>query len=153
MTVSYNCFCIKHYIFITIVMLLYSTPASLAYAPIISERPSPLILEELFMYDHPVKPEKFTQPFFPEREECNCWLYVNNRLPYMVRMKNFQPNSEALVGGITIEYFGDLKHVALITEVTETGIWVEESNYDSCKTGIRFIPFTKSSLVGFWAME
>lgn len=104
------------------------------------DQPQPLPVEE-------VKDPELTFP----GEECNCWAYVKNRLPALGRMSATNPNSPPLVDSVAVEWFGDIKHVSLVTEVLDDGVWVEEANYVHCETGTRFIPFDKHSLVGFWA--
>lgn len=81
---------------------------------------------------------------------CNCWAYVTQQLGQPVSMASFVPNSDAVVGGVAIEWFGNLKHVSYVTEVTEDGVWVSETNYVHCEYGERFIPFTSPRLSGFW---
>jgi hypothetical protein len=81
---------------------------------------------------------------------CNCWAYVTQRIGKVMPMANFVPNSEPLVGGVAIEYFGNLKHVSYIIEVTELGVTVQETNHTHCQYGERFIPFNSPRLRGFW---
>ena len=102
------------------------------------------------LVDQPVY-TKDDEETFPG-EACNCVTYVRNRVPEMPSMHTISPNSEAFVGAIAIEYFGKIKHVSVVTEVHPHGVQVIESNFDHCKTGTRFIPFTKYSLTGFWGM-
>ena len=102
------------------------------------------------LVDQPVY-TKDDEETFPG-EACNCVTYVRNRVPEMPSMYTISPNSEAFVGAIAIEYFGKIKHVSIVTEVHPHGVQVIESNFIHCKTGTRFIPFTKYSLTGFWGM-
>ena len=84
-------------------------------------------------------------------EACNCVTFVRNRVSGMPRMAEIFPNSEAVVGGVAIEFFGKVKHVSVVTEVHSDGVQVIESNYKHCEIGTRFIPFDRYSLVGFWS--
>lgn len=84
-------------------------------------------------------------------EECNCYLYVKNRVDDLPRMHEITPNAGSTVGSIAVEWYGEVKHISIVTEVMDDGVWVEESNYSHCKTGTRFIPFNKHSLSGFWS--
>lgn len=84
-------------------------------------------------------------------EKCNCYLYVKHRVLELPFMGDITPNVEPKVGAVAIEYFGKVKHVSIVTEVTDTGVMVEEANYTHCKTGTRFIEFSHYSLVGFWS--
>ena len=126
-------------------------PTQLTYIepePITSPLP---IQEELVVATTTVEAEEIKDPelTYPG-EECNCYAYVKNRLATLPPMASIYPNSEPLVGSVAVEWFNGIKHVSLVIEVTVDGVWVEESNYNHCKTGKRFIPFTKHSLVGFW---
>jgi hypothetical protein len=84
-------------------------------------------------------------------EECNCYKYSSNRVANLPRMAEIFPNSNPKVGAVAIEFFGKVKHVSIVTSVTSEGVAVIESNYNHCQKGERFIPFTKSTLVGFWS--
>lgn len=84
-------------------------------------------------------------------EACNCYLYTKNRVDSLPRMAEIAPNSAASVGAVAIEYYKGIKHVSVVTSVTSEGVSVIESNYSHCKTGVRFIHFSKPSLVGFWS--
>lgn len=83
-------------------------------------------------------------------EVCNCYAFVKNRIENLPKMDAIVPNSEPVVGSVSVEYFKGIKHVAIVTEVTDDGVWVVETNYHHCQSGQRFIPFNKYSLVGFW---
>lgn len=100
------------------------------------------------LVDQPIQHKKITEPSFTEA--CNCYKYVKNRIN-IPRMAAIIPNSDPLVGGVAVEFFGNIKHISLITKVESGGIWVEESNYNHCETGERYIPYSKPSLVGFWS--
>lgn len=84
-------------------------------------------------------------------EACNCYLYTKARVANLPRMAEIFPNSEPLIGGVAIEFYGEVKHVSVITKVEEGGVWVKESNYKHCEIGERYIPHSKYSLVGFWS--
>ena len=94
-----------------------------------------------------VKDPELTYP----GEACNCYAYVKNRLSELGSMASINPNTEAAVGVVAVEWFKKIKHVSIVTKVEVSGVWVEEANYNHCKTGVRFIPFEKYSLVGFWS--
>lgn len=65
-------------------------------------------------------------------------------------MAEILPNAGATPGAVAIEWFGTVKHVSYIREVTPEGISVIESNYRHCQLTERFIPFNSPRLVGFW---
>jgi hypothetical protein len=109
--------------------------------------PEPIVVEvSVSTTSQEIKDPEETYP----GEECNCYLYTKNRVPNLPRMSEINPNAKPFVGGVAIEWFKQIKHVSVITKVTEEGVWVTESNYHHCQTSERFIPFTKPSLVGFW---
>lgn len=101
------------------------------------------------LVDQPIQHIKETEP--SATEACNCYKYVRNRVSDLPNMLGVLPNSEPFVGSVAIEFFNGIKHVSLITSVEPNGVWVEEANYNHCKTGVRFIPFNHYSLVGFWS--
>ena len=84
-------------------------------------------------------------------EECNCYRYTSNRVANLPRMADIYPNTQPTVGAVAVEWFGQVKHVSVVTEVSSEGVWVKESNYHHCEIGTRFIHFTKPSLIGFWS--
>lgn len=84
-------------------------------------------------------------------EACNCYMFVRNRIKDLPRMDAVLPNSEPVIGGVVIEFFKAIKHVSIITEIDDGGVWVMESNYNHCQTGKRYIPYNKYSVVGFWS--
>ncbi len=83
-------------------------------------------------------------------EVCNCWQYVKNNTASATSMAAMEPNSEATVGAVAIEWFGKVKHVSKVVQVTETGVLVHETNYHHCQFTERFIDFSSHRLAGFW---
>lgn len=82
--------------------------------------------------------------------KCNCYEKVRSMVPNLPRMADIYPNAEPVAGAVAVEWFGEIKHVSVVTEVTDIGVWVKESNYHHCQESERFIHFTKPSLFGFW---
>lgn len=83
---------------------------------------------------------------------CNCYLYselyTGINLP---QMATIQPNtSDPLVGSIAIMQYGDIKHVAVVTEVTESSFSVTEANYKHCEKTERTLAYNYKRLVGFF---
>ena len=116
-----------------------------AHAPIQPAQSEPnIVIAQQGLHDHPVMPQN-------HEEACNCFRYVKNRVGGFQRMIDVQPNTQAHVGSVSVEYYGELKHIALVTHVDDEGVFVEEGNFDRCKTGERFIPFDNPHLQGFWA--
>lgn len=83
-------------------------------------------------------------------EVCNCWQYVKNNVVGATNMASMQPNSEAAIGSVAIEWFGNVKHVSIVIAVTEEGVMVHETNYRRCQFTERFIDFSSNRLAGFW---
>ena len=123
-------------------LLVFSPAQPTHTAAVIEEVVLPVVIEE---EEH----EKITEPSKPEA--CNCVTFVRNRVQGLPKMAAIFPISEPQVGGVAIEFFKGIKHISVITEVESGGVWVEESNYIHCEVGTRYIPYSKSSLVGFWS--
>jgi hypothetical protein len=83
-------------------------------------------------------------------EVCNCWQYVKNHIAGTTNMAGIIPNSEAATGTVAVEWFGNVKHVSIVVEVTDTGVMVHETNYRHCQFTERFIDFSSHRLAGFW---
>jgi hypothetical protein len=83
---------------------------------------------------------------------CSCVLYVQslggkvsgnaiNVIP-----THFTPTA----GDIAVmRYPGNVGHVAMVTKVEDSGFWITEANYHSCKKTERFIKNDYNRLVGF----
>lgn len=128
-----------------LVVALFSVPVyhttSLPYTP-------PVIVYQEVIEEE----EKITTIDIPTDVLCNCYLAAETisgiDLPPMLSLK---PNiTEPLIGDIAIMQYGDIKHVAVITEVTNTNISIIESNYKHCQKTNRTIEYTYNRLVGFY---
>ncbi len=113
--------------------------------------------EPAFIHVNPEEDEAVGEKVDPDEESkvdysevCNCWQYVKNNVVGATSMALMQPNSEATVGSVAIEWFGNVKHVSVVIEVTETGVLVHETNYRHCQFTERFIDFSSHRLAGFW---
>ncbi len=67
-------------------------------------------------------------------EECNCWLFIKRRMPWLPdQTKNIIPNSDyPIVGGVTMLEYGEKKHYVENTKVVKEGVWIKESNFGKC---------------------
>lgn len=83
---------------------------------------------------------------------CNCYALLKTQFgDKLPRMAEIKPNYKPDVGRVAIFMYGNVKHVALITEMAEDGFYVYESNYKRCKvTTDRFVKFDDPKLLGIW---
>lgn len=68
-------------------------------------------------------------------------------------MDEIKPNTTPAKGKVAIFYYKNVKHVALITDVEETGFIIRESNFHAGTIGTRFVPFTDPHLTGFYSPD
>lgn len=113
--------------------------------------------EPAFIHVNPEEDQAVGEKVDPDEESkvdysevCNCWQYVKNNVVGTTRMAEIIPNSEAAVGSVAIEWFGNVKHVSVVVQVTDTGVLVHETNYRRCQFTERFIDFSSHRLAGFW---
>lgn len=83
---------------------------------------------------------------------CNCVSFVKVKGVDLPQIKDLKPNSSyPRVGGVVIFDYPNAFHVAYVEKVTEDGIHVIESNYESCAITRRIISFDDSNIVGYWS--
>ena len=80
---------------------------------------------------------------------CNCYSLVSTKVK-LPRMAQIHPNSSGKVGSVAIFYYGKVKHIAYVTEVSAAGFTVQEANKTRCHIGSRFVKWTDPSLAGFY---
>ncbi len=81
---------------------------------------------------------------------CNCYSYAKVLLGKIPKMSELIPNTTIpRIGSIAVFYYNKVKHIAVITKVTEEGVWVKEANYEPCKTGSRLVKWGDKALAGF----
>lgn len=83
---------------------------------------------------------------------CNCYAYseINSGIN-LPKMATIQPNTDTpLIGTFAIMMYGEVKHIAIITEVTDSYIGIKEANYRHCKETKRQISYDYKHLVGFY---
>jgi len=70
----------------------------------------------------------------------------------LIDAKWFQlfPSQMPVVGGIVLLQYGDVWHVARISELLEEGVRIEEYNYRKCQYTTRIIKWDDEHLRGFW---
>lgn len=85
---------------------------------------------------------------------ANCYSYAKSQLGTLPAMKDINPNTDyPVVGGMAVFYYSGVKHVAVITKVTEFGIDIKETNYEPMKFTRRTIKTDDKNLVGFWRKD
>ena len=89
---------------------------------------------------------------------CSCVQFAKARgVKIKGNANDLFPTSTVIptVGGVVIlKYWNpDRHHVAVITEVTETGISIIESNFERCKITRRFIPFESKNIMGYYKFQ
>jgi len=84
---------------------------------------------------------------------CSCVQQLKAmgiKVPKGWNADDFIPNTIPSKGVVIILKYKTLYHVALITDISDKGFHIRESNYQPCKTGSRVIPFNSPEIVGFW---
>lgn len=131
-------------------MIQQTEEAVLVSDPIESSEVNPVVTEAQAATTTEEHITKDAEETFPG-EACNCYRYVKNRIDTLPSMTAVLPNTTVATGTVAIEWFGNVKHISIVTAVDAGGVWVAESNYHHCKVGTRYIPFDHYSLVGFWS--
>lgn len=83
---------------------------------------------------------------------CNCYAFAKVLVDYKLPpMREIVPNSIVpRVGGLVILYYGKVKHIAVIQEVSEIGIRIREANYEPCALGERTLTWSQLVKAGYW---
>lgn len=89
---------------------------------------------------------------------CSCVQFAKARgVKIKGNANDIFPTSTAIptVGGVVIlKYWNpDRHHVAVIEEVTETGLNIIEGNFERCKITRRFIPFESKNIMGYYKYQ
>ncbi len=88
---------------------------------------------------------------------CNCWLYLKTRVAGLPRMAEIIPNGTPRIGAVAIFVYKDkrtgrnVRHVALIEKLSDSGFTVAETNFTKCLFDRRWIAWGDPHLVGFWS--
>lgn len=96
------------------------------------------------------------EPIVEEVDEilCSCIKYARSigvNLPYNTNASDVVANSRPTIGGLVLLDYGNIEHVAIIQEFTDTGFKVKESNYRKCKETERIIQFDSPFIRGFYS--
>lgn len=84
---------------------------------------------------------------------CNCVSYTKTLVGKLPRMWDIVPNSlYPRIGDLVILRYTNDKHIAVITKVTEAGVWIKEANFKPCALGTRLIEFGDSHLKGYYSL-
>lgn len=82
---------------------------------------------------------------------ANCYSYAQLFVGKLPKMAEIKPNGPPKVGGLVILQYGKVKHLAVITALTEKGIKVKEANFEPAKLTTRTILWSDSRIIGFYA--
>lgn len=82
---------------------------------------------------------------------CNCYLLVEAKIGRLPLMADILPNTTPHVGAVAIFQYGALKHIALVTAISDDGFTVLESNIKPCLIAPRVIRWSDPHLRGFWS--
>jgi hypothetical protein len=72
---------------------------------------------------------------------------VKQRIPTLPNTKDLKPNAPVQVGAVAIFNY---PHYAIVSKLTETGFWVEDSNFGGCGMRTHFIQWNDPHLTGFY---
>lgn len=75
------------------------------------------------------------------KPECNCYLYVKTKIPFLPSTKNLIPNTPSPIkGGLVILNYKGKLHYALTPESgTDEGLLIDECNYKRGTCSKRFL--------------
>lgn len=88
----------------------------------------------------------------PSAVASSCVKYVRLYIPDLPRIvdpSHLDPNTDPAVGTAALFTYNE-PHIAVVTAMSPTGIWVIESNFHHGKVGERFVPWTAKELRGFY---
>lgn len=83
----------------------------------------------------------------------NCYLLVKRKIPSLPRMKDLAPNGRPKVGSVAIFDYNGTPHYAYVESLSESNFEVIEANYHPALIARRYVKWSDSHLVGFWAPE
>lgn len=97
------------------------------------------------------------QVFAQYPSECFCVTYARELVPSVPQLNADEwillpqsTHATPQIGGIILLQYSDVWHVAVITEFTESGFQVSESNYVPCTVTERIIPYNDSRIRAFF---
>lgn len=97
------------------------------------------------------------QVFAQYPSECFCVTYARELVPSVPQLDAnewyllpLSTRSVPEIGGIILLQYESVWHVAVITDFTESGFQVSESNYIPCTVDDRIIPYNDSRIRAFF---
>ena len=84
---------------------------------------------------------------------CNCYSYTKAIVGKLPRMALIAPNAPPSVGTIAIYSFKGVKHLAVVTGISEKGFTWRDANRKPCLTQSGFTNWNDSNLKGFFKVE
>jgi len=81
-------------------------------------------------------------------EKCNCGVFARKYLdfPKVNHVEELQPNHSPTINGGVLFTYG---HIGVITNITDKGFNIIESNFHRCKISERFIGWQNNTIKGF----
>lgn len=82
--------------------------------------------------------------------KCNCGIFARARgldFPVVENVSELKPNTFPAVGHGVLFTYG---HLAVITEMSNDGFFIIESNFKKCKVTRRFIDWNSEFIKGFY---
>ena len=87
----------------------------------------------------------------PDSVLCNCWAFTKNVYPSLPTTGEILNNLTA-TGSVAVFHYEKvgLNHYAVVIGESQSHYLIEETNYERCKKGTRWIPKDYASLIGFF---
>ncbi len=82
---------------------------------------------------------------------CNCYAYVRSQISSLPLANKIVPNTTPHVGAVAVFDYNGLPHYGIISKLTDTGFYLDDSNFVKCKYTTHFISWNNKAIVGFWA--
>lgn len=81
----------------------------------------------------------------------NCYLYAKLFIKDLPKMADILPNTDyPNVGGLIIFSYAGVKHIAVIEQVLEKGIYIKEANFHSNLIARRLVKWDDERIIGYW---
>lgn len=85
---------------------------------------------------------------------CSCVLYAKSQTGFTQSVgnaRNWPKNSKTpMVGGVVVTNESRAGHVAIITKIEDSLLFIQEANYSRCKLSSRTINVRDPRIIGFW---
>jgi len=118
-----------------------------------------LLLTDTLLYERDFEPVYYERVELVEVEGensvyCYCGRYIKYKygVPINKDASEYEPNIQFINvkrGDLVLLKYGEVAHLAYLLEITNSGLFVDESNYEPCKSGTRLIEWNDEALIGF----